>query len=175
MKLIALCGAPKAGKSEVQSYLKDRWGVTPIDDGFPLRDFAHSHLGLGWADVTTQEGKARTVTIPGGQRMNVRKILGQIGNALEGVFGNDILIDIALNHIAGRDGAFCFSSVRRRQGAVVKRHGGIVVGITRPGCTIENEFDDFDHGLVDHWISNDGTHADLRHRVRTTVTPYLTS
>lgn len=173
-KLIALCGAPKAGKSEVQSHLQVRYGVRPIDDGRPLRDFAYSHLGLGWDTVTTQAGKASTVTIPGGRQMNVREVLGGIGNALERVFGTDILIDIALEHIKHDHGiAYCFSSVRRSQGAVIKRHGGLVLGIERPGCDIVHDFDHFDRSLVDVWIANDGTRLDLYHRVDAAVATYL--
>jgi hypothetical protein len=173
-KLIALCGAPKAGKSEVQKYLQEKYQVVPVDDGRPLRDFAYSHLGLGWDDVTTQAGKAKTVILPGGQPMNVREILGGIGNALEKVFGDDILIHMALNHIRHAAGdAFCFSSVRRSQAAVIRREGGLVIGIERPGCPIVHDFDHFDQALVDMWIHNTGTTADLHQKVDDAVRTYL--
>ena len=39
-QLIALCGIPGSGKSEVQRILHQRYNVQPIDDGWPMRDFA---------------------------------------------------------------------------------------------------------------------------------------
>lgn len=164
--LIALCGAPKAGKSEVQTYLRDAYGVVPVDDGYPLRDFATRHLGLGWDDVSSQAGKARTVTLPGGRVCTVREVLGEFGNKIEELLGPDAIPEMALHktrHVQAP--GLSFGSARRKQGSVFKRAGGIVVEIRRPGAEIVHDFDWYDPTLVDLTINNDADLATLRARV----------
>lgn len=163
-RLIALCGRPKSGKTEVQRILETIWGYEPVDDGYPMRDFAMRHLGLTKDQVYTQEGKASFVEIAG-RRWQVRDILGQLGNQLEAQFGPDGIPFMAIQGL--RAGKFySFGCVRREQGAFYKKLGGIVVGVRRPGIEPSPfEFDRFNEDLVDHWIDNDGSIADLTSKV----------
>lgn len=174
-KLIALCGAPKSGKTTVQKYLNTVHGVVPVDDGYPLRDIAMKHFGLSHSDVTTQVGKGRMVTLPGGRVVQVRVILGEIGNAVEHLLGPDGIPEMALKRIEKVDApAFSFGSTRRHQGVVYRKYGGIVVEIVRPGFGIVNEFDRYSDQPITHRIVNDGNEKQLIAKVQDTILPYLT-
>ena len=170
-KLIALCGAPLAGKSTVQNILRDEWGVLPVDDGEPLRDFAIRHLGITRHQAYTPEGKNEYVVV-GGRRMQVRAVLGQVGNALEASFGQNVVAEMALMKCDSHR-TYSFGSVRRGQGVIYRRAGGIVVEVKKPGCEIENEFDRYDGDLIDFTILNDGDVNLLRGRVMHALSPYL--
>lgn len=154
-RLIALCGNPHAGKSEVQKLLEDA-GYNPVDDAWPVRDFAMRHFGLTKDDVTTQAGKDRYTEVNGVMIQN-RAILGLSANSLEQQFGDHILPWMALRGLDGHK-AYSFGSVRRDQAKTYTAAGGCVIGVRRPGVgPTGNEFDRFDESLVDVWIDNDGT------------------
>lgn len=172
---IALCGAPGSGKSTVQRHLQTTYGVVPVDDGFPCRDIAVRHFGLGWDDVNTQAGKLRTVILPGGKKMEVRKLLGAIGNKLEDIAGDAFIPEAAIQRVRNVDAsAFSFGSVRRDQGWVYKNHGGIVVEVKRPGHGIVNPFDWYDLTPVDYVVHNTGSERELLSSVDGLLRPYLT-
>lgn len=174
-KFIALCGAPESGKSTVQKYLQTEFGVVPVDDGYPCREIAVRHFGLGWNDVNTQEGKLRTVELPGGRSMEVRRLLGSIGNKLEEIAGDTFIPESAIQRVRHVDAsAFSFGSVRRDQGWVYKQHGGIVVEIVRPGYGIKNPFDWYDPSAVDITIKNVASEKMLCNFAREALLPYLT-
>jgi hypothetical protein len=178
LKMIALCGAPGAGKSEVQQYLRKHYDVMAADDGHPLRDFAMRHLGLSHADVYTQEGKARTAVFPGGKSMEVRKALGELGNAIEALFGPEAIPEMAAKRALAQAKAsgwkaVCFGSVRRDQGKLFKAYGAKIVEIRRPGYLIVNEFDRYDASLADAVINNDSSLAALHERIEFTFKPWL--
>jgi hypothetical protein len=161
--IIAICGYPGAGKTEVQKILAEV-GVQFADDGFPMRDFAMRHLGLTHNDVYTQEGKTDVSEIAGAYWQN-RKILGELGNKFEELFGPHIMPFMATRKLI-EVASYSFGSVRRDQGAFYKNLGGVVIGVTRPGVGPSgNEFDEFDHAIVDYWIRNDGSLDDLRFKV----------
>lgn len=168
--MIALCGAPGAGKTEVQAYLAQTYGVHPVDDGHPLRDFAVRHLGLSAGDVLTQAGKASVRVFPGGRHLRVREALGELGNRIEELFGPDAIPEMAYNwakHHAqvSRCAGYSFGSVRRQQGRFYGERGAVVVEIVRPGCVIENEFDEYDPTLASLTIYNNSTLTTLYSRI----------
>lgn len=172
--LIALCGAPGAGKTTVQNILRDEYGVVPVDDGYPMRHIAVTHFGLGWDDVNTVAGKARVREIAGGRKVEVRQLLGQIGNAIEAIGGDEAIPEMAIFRSALIQApGLSFGSVRRDQGLVYKRHGGIVVEVCRPGHIVKNEFDSYLTDIVDFTITNDRDIETLKQRVRVTLGPRL--
>lgn len=174
-KYIALCGAPGAGKSEVQKYLHEKHGVMPVDDGYPCREIAITHFGLGHDDVYSQSGKARSSVLPGGRMVENRVLLGEIGNKLEEIGGPDFIPEAALHRVRNVDVWACsFGSVRRKQGHVYKRHGGIVVEVVRPGFEVVNEFDQYDRSCIDLIFVNRGDLGTLRKDVDRFVADYLT-
>ena len=159
--IIAICGAPGSGKSQVQKNLWKGWDVIAVDDGYPLRDFAKSHLGLTLTDVFTQEGKLRTTTILDKDWQH-RKLLGDLGKQLEAMFGADIMPFMATRNLSARC-AYSFGSVRRSQASFYKALGGLVLGVRRAGLAPSPyDFDKFDESLVDLWIDNDGSLEDLK-------------
>lgn len=164
-RYIALCGIPKSGKSLVQEILLENYGVTPIDDGAILREFAMQNLGAKHHDVYTQEGKASPafwpngdpmIYAPNGEHMTWRRVLGLLGNHLEDMFGKHVMPMTACARIGDTPGPFSFGSVRRDQGTYYQANGGIVIGIDNPlAVPTGNEFDEFDPSVVDVWIKND--------------------
>lgn len=163
-KFIALCGNPKAGKSEVQTILERRFGYQPVDDGHVLRKFAVENLGLSWDDVKTQDGKARKTNILGKNWVN-RDILGTLGKQLEDMFGEHILPFIAANALPAA-GLYSFGSVRKTQGWFYKQRGGFVIEIARASALPSPyAFDQYDKTCIDATIINDGSLADLEAKV----------
>lgn len=173
--LIALCGAPGCGKSEVQRYLHQRYNIQPIDDGWPLRDFAIRHCGARLLDVVTQAGKAQVFKFPGGHEMVMREFLGELGCAIEDILGPDAIPAMAMAAVKRERGefpGFSFSSVRRKQGCYLKSQGNVtVVEIVRPGVVSVNEFDQYDTKCIDISIANTGSVEDLEATVRKVLGP----
>lgn len=152
-KIIGFCGHPGAGKSEAQKILEQRYGAKPIDDGWPLRDFAMRHLGLTLEDVTTQDGKAKTIVFAG-KAFTVRWFLGELGNRLEELLGPDA-IPLMAAHQLEPDGFYTVGSIRREQALVWKRYGAVIVHIKNPlAKPSPHEFDRFDASLADVVIDN---------------------
>jgi hypothetical protein len=154
IKYFALCGAPEAGKSKVQSILSTLFDVTPIDDSRGLRDAAKILYGLNESDVTTQEGKRRLVQV-GDRMIPVREILGELGNYLEK--GDPLHIPrMARRHAEQQHPGrrVSFGSVRMSQGQLFKDSESIVVEVSRPGISPKNQFDFYDTKLVDVTILN---------------------
>jgi hypothetical protein len=164
-RFIALCGKPKAGKSLVQEILRDKFGVTIVDDGAILREFAMQYLGATRDMVYTQEGKVSLAFWPNGdpmlddrtgEHMTWRRVLGLLGNQLEAMFGKHVMPMTACARIANQAGPFSFGSVRRDQGTFYQRQGGVIVEIDNPAAVpTGNEFDEYDKSIVDHVILND--------------------
>ena len=151
---VALCGNPKSGKSLAQKILEDNFGYKPVDDGWPMRDFAMRHLGLTLEDVMTQEGKSRISNIDG-TNWEHRKILGELGNKLEAMFGPHAMPYMAIAGCTPGE-LYSFGSVRRDQGAFYQKRGGIVLEIHNPLAPASRyEFDQYDSSIVDSVIFND--------------------
>lgn len=165
-KLIALCGNPKVGKSTIQSVLQERYGIIPQDDAYELREACKILYGLTDWHVTTQEGKASEVEVLG-QKVVVRKLLGEFGKVLEAYHGQDFIPDQAIKRCLApyggslaRAALMSFGSVRRSQGRVYKRYGGLVLEVCREGFEeAANDFDRYDKNLVDIQIWNPGPGA----------------
>lgn len=175
-RLIALCGAPGSGKSEVQKILHQIYNVQPIDDGWPMRDFAIRHCGAKLLDVVTQAGKAQVWEFPGGKRMQMREFLGEMGLAIEKILGPDAIPAMALK-AAQRERrdfpGFSFGSVRRSQGYFIKSQGNAtVVEIFRSGVKIPIAgFDSYGRGCIDVTITNDGDLEGLEWSVKKQLGP----
>lgn len=152
---IALCGWPKTGKSEVQKILESRYGAVSVDDGEPMRDFAIRHLGATFEDVHTQEGKARMVTLYGGKTMTWREFLGEFGNRIEELLGPDSIPEMAIAKSRAPGQIYAFGSVRREQGFVYRRAGGIVIEVRNKFVPPSpHDFDRYNQAAVQFVIEN---------------------
>lgn len=153
-RLVALCGNPKSGKSEVQRILKEKFSYQPVDDAAVIRRFAIDWLGLTEEDVTTQEGKQKIVEILG-KEWQVRDILGTYGCKLEEMFGEWIFPYTATRNLSDLM-RYSFGSVRRNQGRFYKQQGGVVIEIQNPlAKPSPYAFDRYDKSVVDIVIDND--------------------
>lgn len=156
--IIAICGLPGSGKTTTQNLLEKHYGVIPIDDGKPMRDFCIQHLGMSHDDVYTAEGKEGTVEILG-KTWQRRKILGEIGRCYEEMFGASILSYIATLGLNPRK-SYSFGSVRMGQAAWYRDLGGLVLGVRSPGIKpTGNTWDTFDESLVHLWLENNALWA----------------
>lgn len=154
-RIIALCGKIKSGKSTAADLLKEAYGYKIVDDGLPLRKIAMDYFGLTETQVFTQEGKMEMVNI-NGREWQVREILGEIGNAFEEKFGNDIIPLMSLNQMNDED-CYVLGSVRREQGHFWADQGGMVIEIDNPDAQeTQFEFDNYSEAAVHHTVLNDG-------------------
>lgn len=181
MNVIALCGYPRSGKSEVQGIISDVYGHRCVDDSRPLRDATKTLYGLDEYHVATQDGKSRKVAV-GDTRKTVREVMGELGVFLE---ERDPfhLPRLALKTCREQDpeGRFVFSSVRRNQNTFLKTQiNALVVEVTRPGTTPADVFDEYDRAPIDLTIENirDTEHPAeslraLRERVISALDPVL--
>ncbi len=165
-RYIGICGHPKSGKSLVQEILQKDYGVTPVDDGEVLREFAIDYFGAQHADVYTQEGKAKLAYWPNGDpiiddrdgsHMTWRQVLGRFGAQLEDLFGEFAMPMITCAPLDLSGGPYSFGSVRKKQGGYYRRHGGVIIEVQNPLAKPSgNDFDLYDETLVNHSIYNDG-------------------
>lgn len=164
--LIALCGLPGSGKSEIQKILDKKFGYVPFDDGHILRQHCCELFDMSLEDVTTQDGKAGFTEIQG-KEWQRRKAVGEYGNALEEIFGDLTVPNWAIRS-ALRDWpsrrleserplrGYSFGSVRRSQGRAYLAAGGIVIEVVRPGVKhTGNAWDSYDKDLVSFTYLND--------------------
>lgn len=162
-RLIAIVGHPGSGKSLVQQILQEDWNVTPVDDGYPLRQFAMEHIGLSHDDCYTQEGKRRRTFVVDRQWEN-RKVLGEIGAKLEELFGEHFLPWAAERNLPHDGRSFSFGSVRRSQPWFYKNRGGVVIEVRNPlARPTGNIWDEFDPGATDLVIDNNALMKGLSH------------
>lgn len=149
---VAFTGAPGVGKDTAADYLARRYNAVRVDDGRHLREIAKLLFGLGEEEVSTHAGKAR-MTVVCGKTWENRKILGEIGNKLEELFGQHVIPECAVRAFADPDRLNVYSSVRKTQGDYYRAHGGIVIEIAREGYIATNGFD-FTYAEADYRILN---------------------
>lgn len=132
-----------------------QFGHKIVDTGLPLRQIAMQHLGLTKKQVFTQEGKASYVSLCG-QKIQVRDILGRLGEQFERSFGDHITPYMThMKH--GTESFIVDPSCRRNQGLFWKNLGGIIIEIRNPDAPPSPyAFDSYDQSLVDFHIDNDG-------------------
>src|ERR1043166_5159295 len=96
---IGLCGMPRSGKTEGRKILELEYGFVTLDTKQVLREMAATLTGLRSTDFVTQEDKE--ALFEGVQR---RKIMGELGNVAEKLWGDSYMIERALANPAFYDG-----------------------------------------------------------------------
>lgn len=180
-KFIALCGYPKAGKSEVQKIISELYGYESVDDSEALREAGKILYNLTDWHVSTQDGKASLIDI-GGTQVTVRKALGELGKYFE---AQDPFhfprLAIAKAVSRAPKGQFVFASVRRDQPIFFRETGeALIIEVTRKGTEARDDFDEYDRSCLDFSIENildpddlTGSKARLRQRVAEMLDPIL--
>lgn len=166
---VGLVGWPTCGKTTFAEMLEDEFNGQIVDDGLILRRALPILLGGDPQAPFSQEGKA-TSRLVGDRTETVREGLGELGNYIEARYGEDI-VPVRAMEIARQEHPnarfYIYPSVRKRQGRVYRRAGGIVIQVDRPGADDSgNVFDRWDQSNVDLIVRNDGSLADLRARVQ---------
>lgn len=154
IRFFLICGAPTAGKSEVQRLLTKLFGVEPIDDAAPIRQAAKLLYGLSEEDVSTQKGKSKIVQI-GQREVEVRTLLGELGAHVEKddpLFKPRRARERVLREMPGKK--VSFGSVRLNQASLFTPSERLVIEVTRPGVVSQNAFDGYDREFVDFTIEN---------------------
>lgn len=165
-RLLAVCGAPGAGKSAVAEILAECCHGVIIDDGLPLRLACMEAYGLSWQDVSSQEGKAREIEV-NGKLFTVRVLLGEMGRYLERLHGEHIMPWMAMRRALREHAsapALIFPSCRMGQGHAYRNAGGRVIEVRRSGFEAVNFFDCYEQSAVSDILDNDGTLDDLHDR-----------
>jgi hypothetical protein len=155
IQFIGICGAPTAGKSEVQTILESEFAAIPIDDSRPLRDAVKFLYGLSEEDVSTQKGKRRLVPV-GGDKVPVRKLIGEVGLHVEERDPNHLPRLAREKAEAEHPGKLVsFGSIRMSQGQIFQDDKSLVIEVVRPGAVPINKFDEYDPSLAHITILND--------------------
>lgn len=154
-RYVALCGYPKAGKSEVQRIISERYGFEAVDDSEALRNAAKILYDLTDWHVLTQEGKATLIQV-GEETMAVRKALGDLGKYFEATDRFHFpRLAIKRANQKSPDGRFVFASVRRDQPQFYRETGeAIIIEVRREGCSAQNDFDEYTRDYLDFSIEN---------------------
>jgi hypothetical protein len=158
IKFVGICGAPTSGKTTLADFLVKRYGAVLIDDGRCLREGGMAIHGMTQEDCYTQEGKARTRAVCGKTFTN-RQLLGDLGNLLEGFYGEQFMPERGIAEARaradfGRVPFFVFASVRKTQGLTYRNEGGLMIEVVRPDTQIVNNFDRYDPSYVTHTLIN---------------------
>lgn len=138
--------------------LQDEFGAVIIDDGMPLRRALPILTGIPEEDCYTQEGKSKVYRV-GNREEEVRKGLGELGNWLEGRYGEEILAELAMQYALREHPdapLYVYPSVRKTQGRAYRRMGGLVIQVNNPKVGPSgNAFDVWDENAVDLRFTND--------------------
>lgn len=160
--IIALGYRARSGKDTVGDYLVDKWGFKRIAFADKLKQVVSTLTGQ---DAFDTDFKFRTQTsgLTGGQ------MLQQVGVAIRGVHENIWIEASGLGAYALMPGARVVVTDCRfkNEAAAVKRLGGHLVEVRRPGLPIDLHSSEISGMLVnwDHVLHNDGTLNDLYVRV----------
>lgn len=163
-KLLAVIGYPHAGKDTVAKILRECFGYQRIDDGWPIRQTCMVYFNWTLEDVTTDKGKDEIVHVRGVPETR-RKVMQDVGRLMELTYGEDILPKAAIGRIEleNLSGCFVFPSVRMRQGWIYRDKGGMVIEVTRDGCSWDGTVtENYDRSSANVSIHNmyDGTNTE---------------
>ena len=158
---------PRSGKTEVKKILEEVYGFYTLDTKQVLREMAAKLTGLSPDDFITQEQKQ--TLFEGVER---RKIMGEIGNVAEKLWGDSYMIERELKNPAFYEGKrIVVDALRKEQPRDFP--GYVFQVISNRAIDTGNSFDDFYKGRNDGIIINDGSLDDLRDTVERAIRKYL--
>ena len=157
--LIGLCGMPRSGKSEVRKILVEEHGFHLLDTKLVLREMASKLTGLYPSEFVSQEDKEKLYC-----GVSRRKIMGELGNVAEKLWGDSFLINRALEEgwiYPEKD--IVVDSLRKTQPRDFP--GYVYQVISNRAIDTGNDFDKFWPYNTKGVIINDGTFEELREKV----------
>lgn len=155
--LIGLCGKPHSGKSEVR-YLLENKGFSSLNTKTPLALACHELTGIPHAQFLTQEGKESLY-----KGVTLRKIMGEVQNAMEALFGDYHTIEVALEKLYWPDNHYVVDSLRKSQ--PLKFPGTIVEVVSSHSYSTGFAFDEYDRSRIDYTLVNNGNFGDLEREI----------
>jgi hypothetical protein len=173
---VALCGAPESGKTTLAQFLASDFGAELVDDGFCLRAGVSAMFGVPIDHLYDMERKRDVVQVCG-KSYTKRQLCGDLGNLLEGFYGDQVIPELTLHSLNRHPKIpfYIFPSVRKNQGLTYRaENNGIVIEVTRDGKIPVNDFDHYDRSLIDYTIENNGTIAELREKGRALLSTWFT-
>lgn len=170
--MLALAGYARVGKDHVANFLSERFGMSHTSVGQPIKDSLYALNPI----VCVEDGRVlrvRDIVDKWGweeakdRYPEIVELLQRLGNeASREVIGTDVWVKAAIAN-AGTDAVF--SSVRfQNEARAIQAAGGYIIRINRPGFGPRNDHVseiDMDEYAYDRVIENDGTLADLEHKV----------
>ena len=157
--LIGLCGKPQSGKSEVRFILERQFGFETINVKIPIIRACHELTGIPFEQFTTQEGKATLY-----KGVPLRNIMGEVGAAMEKMFGIYHTIERAIADHDITSGNFVIDSLRMSQPSHFME-GKIVEVISDRSIDTGNEYDAYDCEFPDYRLMNNGTLGELEAQI----------
>lgn len=155
--LIGLTGFPTAGKSAVAEILINHYNYDLLDTKEVLRNIVSEIVKCDSSFLKTQEGKEAKFK---GQEH--RLLMGEVGLLLEDMFGEDFLLQRAMEGVdTSRN--LVVDGLRRNQAL---SFNGFVLEVvsTRVGKNVFS-FDTYNKSKINYTINNSGSLMDLRYAV----------
>lgn len=161
MIMIGLCGRPRTGKGQVRSVLESRCGFRWVDTKQPLVDAAIALTGLQRNEYTSQDGKDSEY-----KGIQLRKVMGEIGKSVEELFGENHLVNLAIERErngCGPKTRLVFDALRRNQ--PIDFPGYVVEVVSDRGIDTGYDFDEYSKDKIDYTIYNNGSLGDLERNI----------
>lgn len=161
--IIGLCGKPQSGKTEVRRILNERFGFEVVNSKSVLYTMSAYVTGLKPEDFSHPDLKNNAFN-----GATHRQITGELGNAVERLFGDSYLIKRALEahkvwHRA--DCNFVVDSLRKEQGWELRHMLTVVEVVSDRGIDTGNWFDSYNGDAIKYRLTNNGSFEELEKEI----------
>lgn len=156
--LIAFCGLKESGKTTAAEWLVRNYGYRRESFATPLKRAAQIIFNLSDWQIYNIEGKETIDTRWG---TTPRDLLQRFGTEVGREFDKDIWIRNLMIRCASTDAIVIDDCRFSNETKAIKDMGGLVIGIKRSSCTIDNHASELEmlsnwDSMVDVTIENDG-------------------
>lgn len=175
MKLIGLAGAKSSGKSTVRSYLVRTYNCTPLRFAEPLKNMFRAFLADLLYTPDAQEieryveGDLKEAELPG-LGVTAREFMQLLGTEFgRDTIHEDLWVKIQerrVKHMLTAEQTPVFEDVRfYNERSMIKRHGGKIIRIDRPGLKSEDTHVSEQTIPADFVVVNDGSIEELERKI----------
>jgi hypothetical protein len=171
-RIIGICGHGRAGKDSVADYLRSHYDYHKASFGDPVKELAmrmNPAMPRGFVrgdrlvNVVARHGWTEAKDYP-----EVRELLQRLGAGGRSILGADVWINSVFEGIGPNDRVVIPSVRFRNEVQRIRREGGAMLRVTRPGYDAVNDHPmekEHENFAVDRAIFNDGTLAELESMV----------